>query len=192
MTPLSRKWFADDAVTLAPKLLGKMVRNGKCVGRIVETEAYTTDPASHGRVITPRSRIMQDTYGHWYVYFTYGMHYCANVTTNKDSVGAVLIRAVEPIDGIELMEARRGTRDIYNLCSGPAKFAQAFGIDKAENGLSIEDDFAIYDAPAVPKKDIASGPRIGIKAGLELPWRFYVRDSPFVSHGGGKRRAKAL
>ncbi|MES2994604.1 MAG: DNA-3-methyladenine glycosylase [Patescibacteria group bacterium] len=189
MTPLSLEWFADDAVTLAPRLLGKIVRYGECVGRIVETEAYTTDPASHGRVITPRSRIMQDTYGHWYVYFTYGMHYCANVTTNKDSVGAVLIRAVEPLEGMKLMEKRRRTKDIHNLCSGPAKFAQAFGITKAENGLPVEGDFVIYDAPAVPKEDIVSGPRIGIKAGLELPWRFYVRDSPFTS---GKRPAKAL
>ncbi|MEK7099660.1 MAG: DNA-3-methyladenine glycosylase, partial [Patescibacteria group bacterium] len=145
------------------------------------------DPASHGRVITPRSRIMQDTYGHWYVYFTYGMHYCANVTTNKVGVGAVLIRAVEPLEGLNLMRERRGQKDPRQLASGPAKFAQAFGINKTQNGLPIQGDFTIYDAPAPPEQ-IVAGPRIGIKAGTELPWRFYLADTPYVS---GARRPKS-
>lgn len=189
MNPLPQKWFAADAVALAPKLLGKIVQYNGCSGRIVETEAYTTDPASHAYRITPRSKIMQDTYGHWYVYFTYGMHYCANVTTNKDGIGAVLIRAVEPLDGIELMEQRRATRDLKNLCSGPAKFCQALGISKCENNLPVGSDFAIYDAPPIPKKDIVAGPRIGISTGLELPWRFYIRDNPFVSKKGRPKTA---
>jgi len=181
MKPLTKEWFAADATEVASRLLGKIVSYNGVTGRIVETEAYTTDPASHGKTITARSQIMRDTYGHWYVYFTYGMHYCANVTTNKDSVGAVLIRAVEPLTGIDLMEKRRDTTDIRNLCSGPAKFAQAFGITKAENGLPVEEPFVIYDAPSLPEVEITAGPRVGIKAGIELPWRFYVRDSLYIS-----------
>jgi DNA-3-methyladenine glycosylase len=189
--PLPHSWFASDAVELAPKLLGKIVRYRDCMGIIVETEAYTNDSASHGKVLTPRSQIMHDTYGHWYVYFTYGMHFCANVTTNKDGVGAVLIRAVEPLEGIEKMEARRNTFDVRNLASGPAKFCKAFGITKAENGLPIEEStesakdfqnsFVIYDAPEIPAKQIGTSGRIGIRQGTELPWRFYIKGSKFVS-----------
>jgi DNA-3-methyladenine glycosylase len=189
--PLPHSWFASDAVELAPKLLGKIVRYRDCTGIIVETEAYTNDSASHGKVLTPRSQIMHDTYGHWYVYFTYGMHFCANVTTNKDGVGAVLIRAVEPLEGIEKMEARRNTFDVRNLASGPAKFCKAFGITKAENGLPIEEStesakdfqnsFVIYDAPEIPAKQIGTSGRIGIRQGTELPWRFYIKGSKFVS-----------
>jgi DNA-3-methyladenine glycosylase len=189
--PLPHSWFAADAVELAPKLLGKIVRYRDCMGIIVETEAYTNDSASHGKVLTPRSQIMHDTYGHWYVYFTYGMHFCANVTTNKDGVGAVLIRAVEPLEGIEKMEERRNTFDVRNLASGPAKFCKAFGITKAENGLPIEEStesakdfqnsFVIYDAPEIPAKQIGTSGRIGIRQGTELPWRFYIKGSKFVS-----------
>jgi DNA-3-methyladenine glycosylase len=111
------------------------------------------------------------------------MHYCANVTTNQDSIGAVLIRAVEPIEGIEKMEQRRKTFDIKNLASGPAKFCKAFGITKAENGLAISEasDFVIYDAPDLPVEQIVASPRIGISSGLDLPWRFTVKDSKFLS-----------
>jgi DNA-3-methyladenine glycosylase len=178
---LPRSWFAADAVELAPKLLGKIVRYRDCAGIVVETEAYTIDSASHAYRITPRSQIMRDTYGHWYVYFTYGMHYCANVTTNKDGIGAVLIRAVEPTEGIEKMEERRGTFDAKKLCSGPARFCQAFGITKAENGLAVGGDFVIYDAPEIPADQIGTSSRIGITQGTELPWRFYIKDSAFLS-----------
>ncbi len=176
-SPLPAEWFAGDA----PVVARKVMRYGSCSGRIVETEAYTTDDASHGRTLTPRSRIMHETHGHWYVYFTYGMHFCANVTTNKGGVGAVLIRALEPLEGIELMEERRGTFDIKNLCSGPAKLCQALSITLAENGLPIEGDFAIYDAPPVPDKDVAAGPRIGIRLATDLPWRFSIKGNPFLS-----------
>ncbi len=178
---LSRAWFSGDAVELAPKLLGKIVRRGSCAGVIVETEAYATDPASHAYRITPRSAPMRDTYGHWYVYFTYGMHYCANITTNKGGIGAVLIRAVEPIAGIPLMKRRRKTNSLMNLCSGPAKFCQAFGIDKNLNRLPVGSDCAIYDAPALPSEAIGISGRVGIKKGTHLPWRFYIKESPFVS-----------
>lgn len=182
--PLPQEWFARDATLVARDLLGKTLRQGPCSGRIVETEAYTNDDASHGRVLTPRSRIMHETYGHWYVYFTYGMHHCVNVTTNKEGVGAVLIRAVVPLEGIEIMERRRNTQDIRNLCSGPGKLCQAFGIDTSQNGLPIGGTFTIYDAPQVPDEAVMQGPRIGIRMAIDLPWRFSIRNDPFAS---GKR-----
>lgn len=182
MKPLPRSWFAGSAVALAPKLLGKMIRRGSCAGVIVETEAYAIDPASHAFRITPRSAVMRDTYGHWYVYFTYGMHWCANVTTDATGVGAVLIRAVEPVEGVALMRRRRRTGVLRNLCSGPAKFCEAFGITGKDNRAPLGGDFAIYDAPDIAAKDIGSSGRIGIKSGTELPWRFYIKGNPFVSH----------
>jgi len=191
-TPLPSSWFAADAVELAPRLLGKTIRYGDCEGIIVETEAYTTDAASHARTITPRSEIIRDTYGHWYVYFTYGMHYCANVTTNKDGVGAVLIRAVEPTKGIEVMEERRTRKEgakplaLTQLCSGPARFCQAFSITKAENGLPIAGDFTIYDAPDLAPELVGTSSRIGISADIDLPWRFYIKGNPHVS--GSKKK----
>ncbi|HUY62319.1 MAG TPA: DNA-3-methyladenine glycosylase [Candidatus Paceibacterota bacterium] len=181
MRPLPRSWFAESALELAPKLLGKIVKKGSATGVIVETEAYGTDPASHAYRITPRSRAMRDTYGRWYVYFTYGMHWCANVTCDKDGIGAVLIRAVEPIGGIALMKRRRGTSIVKNLCSGPAKFCEAFGVTGNDNGAAVAGAFAIYDAPDIPREDIGVSSRIGITSATELPWRFYIRGNPFVS-----------
>lgn len=181
MKRLPQSWFIQDAVTLAPLLLGKIIRLGDLAGRIVEVEAYTTDPASHAHKITPRSQGMWDTYGHWYVYFTYGMHYCMNVTTNKGGAGAILIRAAEPLSGTEIMKERRGTTDIRALCSGPAKLCQAFGVTKEHNGLPLSENFGIYDAPPIPPAEIVTATRIGIKKSVELPWRFYIKDSPFIS-----------
>jgi len=202
MRVLPSSFYTESAVALAPKLLGKIVKKGMCTGIIVETEAYGTDPASHAFKITPRSESMRDTYGHWYVYFTYGMHYCANVTCDKGGIGAVLIRAVEPREGIDLMRRRRNVVSraeakvsapgrsaksysllppLASLTNGPAKFCQAFGITKKENGLRVAGDFAIFDAPLIPKSRIATSPRIGISAGKDLPWRFYIKDNPFVS-----------
>lgn len=181
MRPLPYPFFEQSATELAPRLLGKIIKKGSCVGVIVETEAYGTDPASHAYKITPRSKIMRDTYGAWYIYFTYGMHYCANITCDKDGVGAVLIRAVEPLEDIPLMKRRRGASEIKNLASGPAKFCEAFAITKKENGSPVGGNFAIYDAPEVPQTQIATSPRIGISAGRSLPWRFYIKGNPFVS-----------
>lgn len=179
--PLPRNWFAASAIDLAPKLLGKLVKKGACLGRIVETEAYMTDPASHAFRITPRSRIMRETYSHWYVYFIYGMHWCANVTTDQLGTGAILIRAVEPIEGIALMEERRGQKALRQLCSGPAKFCQAFDITNQENGLEIGESFGIYGAAEISNEQIGTSARIGIRAGKELQWRFFIKDNAFVS-----------
>lgn len=181
MKLLPQEWFARDATLVARELLGKVMRYGDCSAMIVETEAYTNDAASHGRTRTERSRLMHETTGHWYVYFTYGMHHCVNVTTNENSVGAVLIRAAEPLEGIDLMRERRGKEDLRDLCSGPGKLCQAFGITKAENGLAIGEAFGIYDAPQVPDQDVSSGPRIGIRQAADLPWRFWISGNPYVS-----------
>ncbi len=181
MRRLPQSWFADDAITIAPKLLGKIIRKGSCEGIIVETETYTTDSASHAHHPTPRSAPMRETYGYWYVYFNYGMHYCVNITTNKSSTGAVLIRAIEPTKGIAYMKRRRNVSNIHKLANGPAKLCQAFGIDKHQNATPLNRDFAIYDAPEIKKEMIATSPRIGIRNDIDLLWRFHTRDNQFVS-----------
>ncbi len=175
MQELQHSWFADDAVILAPRLLGKIIRKGSCEGVIVETEAYTTDKASK------RNAQMRDTYGHWYIYLTYGMHHCVNITTNIGDFGAVLIRAVEPTHGFVNMKRRRGVSDIHNLTNGPAKFSKAFGIDRRQNGSAITGNFTIYDTSEIKEESIMASPRIGIRNGTDLPWRFYIRNNTFVS-----------
>jgi len=181
MKPLPRSWFEGDALTLAPKLLGKIVRKGSCTGIIVETEAYMSDPASHGAKWPVKGRLMRETYGHWYIYFTYGMHWCANITVDKKGVGAVLIRAVEPVEGLAAMKRRRGMKILKNLCSGPAKFTQAFGISGRDNGVKVGADFTVYDTPSISHKDVVVSTRIGVSKGIDLPWRFYIKDNPFIS-----------
>lgn len=181
MRLLSKSWFKEDALTLAPTLLGKIVQKGSSMGIIVETEAYMNDPASHGFKFTVRGAPMRETFGHWYVYFTYGMHWCANVTCDDKAVGAVLIRAVEPVSGIAVLKRRRGTTDIRKLCSGPARFAQAFGITDKDNRAPLSKEFGIFDAPSITTENIVASPRIGISQAIDLPWRFHIKDNPFVS-----------
>ena len=158
-------------------LLNKLLVHGPCVGRIVEVEAYREDdPASHSyRGRTPRTAVMFGPAGHLYVYFTYGMHYCANIVTGADGHGAaVLLRAVTPIDGIDVMlDRRNGRRD---LADGPAKLCQAFGIGPAHNGadLCTAADIGLYDDGTPPPEHPIVGPRIGISKAVDLPWRFRV------------------
>jgi len=178
---LPRSFFETDAVTLAPKLLGKVVKKGPCEGIIVEVEAYAGDAASHALKKRNQAHSMRENWGHWYVYFTYGMHWCANVTCDKKSAGAVLIRAVEPTKGLSGMKKHRATYDIRKLTTGPACFTQAFGIGKKENGLPLSEDFGIFDAPLIPAAQIVASPRIGIHHATDLPWRFYIKGNPFVS-----------
>lgn len=179
MRLLPKSYFKKDALTVAKNLLGKIISYNGCSGMIVETEAYKSDPASHAYKITPRSRIMLESYGKWYVYFIYGMYHCLNITTNENDIGAVLIRALQPISGTSKMKKRRKTDNIKNLCSGPGKLCQAFNITKKQNNTNVNQTIKIYNNPIKPK--ITKTNRIGIKEENPLPWRFYIKESEWVS-----------
>lgn len=174
----------------APRLLGcELVRNidGHTLrGRIVETEAYDqTDTASHSyKGITNRNQVMFGPSGHLYVYFTYGMHYCCNIVTGPEGQGsAVLIRAIEPIEGLDIMTSLRKGQASPNLTNGPAKLCQAFGIDKKLNGHDLQTEpLKLIIHPELPARGIIQTTRIGISQAKEKPWRFYIKDNKFVSH----------
>ncbi len=181
MRVISSDFFARDTVTVAQELLGKIVSVNGCKARIVETEAYGKDPASHAFKRTERSALMFDTYGHVYVYLIYGMYECVNFTTEKvGEPGAVLIRAVEPLVGMEEMKKRRETEKLNNLCSGPGKLCQALGITRLMNGQKLGKEVKLYDDGFKVEK-IGKSSRIGIKDALDLQWRFYVEGSEWVS-----------
>lgn len=176
------------ASEVAPKLLGCIIErdiDGVTLrGRIVETEAYDqTDVASHSyNGETPRTKVMFGPAGYLYVYFTYGMHYCCNVVVGEDGYGAaVLIRAVEPLEGIDEMERRRGKSGLL-VANGPAKFCQAFGIGKEQNGVNLKDgEIRLVSQPPLSSDEITVTTRIGISEAKEAPWRFYITTSPWVS-----------
>jgi DNA-3-methyladenine glycosylase len=186
---LTRKFYNRPTLKVAKELLGKYLvveKDGNYVsGKIVETEAYIgpNDPASHVyRGTTPRNRIMFGDPGYAYVYFTYGMHHCLNfVTERKGFPAAVLIRALEPMDGIEIMKKRRKVEDLKNLTNGPAKLCQALGIDRTLNGADLcSNTIYVEDRGNKPIK-IASSSRMGITEGKDKKWRFYVENNKFVS-----------
>lgn len=180
MKALPSSFFARDTVTVARDLLGKIISVGELKGRIVETEAYTRDKASHAHTKTERSKIMYETFGHVYVYLIYGMYHCLNFTTEKDDAGAVLIRAVEPLDGLDEMKRRRNVENVTRLCSGPGKLCQAFALTLSHNAQKIGKDIKILD-DGYMVSSISSGPRIGITNAQELLWRFYLPNNPYVS-----------
>ncbi len=195
--PLPRSFYLDSTIQVAKKLLGKYFvrRLGKniLIGKIVETEAYLrNDPASHsynGR--TERNDVMFWEGGYLYVYFTYGMHFCANVVTGKKGKGeAALIRSIEPISGIEEMAKNRfpnvksiNLHKLINLTNGPAKFCQAFGIARKENGIDLlGNKIFIVDLNSDNCKiQYSSSPRIGIRNGKEKKWRFFIKGNLWVS-----------
>ncbi len=183
MRRLRRSELTGDAYDVAPTLLHKLLVDGSCVGRIIEVEAYTADdPASHSfRGMTTRNSTMFGPAGHLYVYFTYGMHHCANVVTGDVGDGqAVLLRAVEPLEGIEAMVARRGRS--RNIADGPGKLCQAFGIDMSDNGLDLcaqgpkgsVRSLGLYDDGMPPPPSPTVSTRIGISVGVDTPWRWTV------------------
>jgi len=193
---LPERFYIRDVCTVARALLGKIIvrKTGHHIlaGKIVEVEAYggEFDQASHSYSgITKRNEVMFRRGGSLYVYFTYGMHFCSNVVTGKENEGyAVLIRAVEPAAGIEEMSINRFGRkniagkEIINLTNGPAKLTQALGIGRAENGTDLQgDDIFILNATPIASKKISASKRIGIKKSVDLLWRFYITDNPFVS-----------
>lgn len=174
---------------LAQQLIGTFFSFRGTGGIIVETEAYDeTDPASHsfgGK--TPRNAVMFGPPGHLYVYRSYGIHWCVNVVCCPSGQGAaVLIRAIEPVKGIPLMQKRRAMTDVQLLCSGPGRLCQALGITGNDNGLSL-DSLSCRIEPSAHPVTIVSGPRIGISRARETPWRFGLAGSPFLSRTFAKR-----
>lgn len=192
LRPVARSFFARPVLEVARDLIGCILvhdtEHGRIAGRIVETEAYGTgDPGSHAyRGPTARNAPMFEKPGHAYVYFTYGMHWCFNIVTDRSGVaGAVLIRSVDPLEGIDLMRARRvpGTRDA-ELTRGPARLTQAFGIGPEHNRADLaKPPLYICTGERFPADSIGAGPRIGLGKTQQdgRPWRFWLRGSPAVS-----------
>ena len=181
---LSHSFFDCSTVDLARRLLGKYLVYGNLCGKIVETEAYLyhNDPGCHAhRGQTTRNAPMFGEAGRTYVYLIYGMYHCLNIVSGKIGEGeAVLIRALEPVQGVELMQKRRKTKKIENLCNGPGKLTQAFGITKKHNNLRLSaDSLHIRDNPEKPKIEVSR--RIGLSAGQDLELRFFIKDNKFVS-----------
>lgn len=177
------------ASEVAPILLGCIIEreiNGQILrAKIVETEAYDqTDVASHSyNGQTPRTKVMFGPAGYLYVYFTYGMHYCCNIVVGEEGFGAaVLIRALEPLDGQDIMAKNRSGRQGIELTNGPAKLCQALGIDKSMNGHDLmRAPLKLIPQPAIDQKKIIQTTRIGISQGKDMKWRFYLRDNEYVS-----------
>ena len=193
---LSKDFYSRDVVLVAQDLLGKiLVKNSGnkiFAGKIVEVEAYdgTFDEAAHTFIgKTKRNEIMFGEGGHFYVYFTYGAHFCCNVVTGVKDVGtAVLLRAVEPILGIKEMSNNRFGHDLLNekekinLTNGPGKLCKSFDIDKRYNTIDLTgDEIFILNQRKISANKIVVTERIGIKKSIHLPWRFYIKDNPYVS-----------
>jgi DNA-3-methyladenine glycosylase len=190
-----RSDLSGDPLRVAPWLLNKLLVRGERSGRIVEVEAYkgSSDAASHAyRGLTPRTEVMFGPPGFVYVYFTYGMHWCANIVCEPEGqAGAVLIRALEPVSGLEAMRtARTAARRDRDLCNGPAKLCQALGITGTDNGTDLfaqrgsaapRSGIALVDDGTPPPARPARGPRIGIRVATEVPWRFWVPGNTHVS-----------
>lgn len=205
--PFSRKFYRQASPIVAERLLGsylhRVIDGEHLIGRIVETEAYCfDDEACHAfRGKTPRNEIMFGEGGFSYVYFTYGMHHCFNVTANQEGRGeAVLIRAVEPVEGIEKMQELRtmwdkrprlskseqaGTLAPHNLTNGPAKLCQAFGLTRSDNGIDLieSEELFITSARPIDPNLIGVSSRIGINVAKHYPWRFFIKGNEYVSRG---------
>ncbi|HEX7484199.1 MAG TPA: DNA-3-methyladenine glycosylase [Candidatus Saccharimonadales bacterium] len=178
-----------DAATAAKRLLGCLIEREadgrRMLFRIVETEAYDqTDAASHSyNGQTPRTDVMFGPAGHLYVYFTYGMHYCCNVVVGEEGYGAaVLIRAIEPLDEYPFIIGHRSGRTGVELTNGPAKLCQALAIDKMMNGHDLADSpLRLIIKPQLADNQVVTTQRIGISKAKDIPWRFYITNSPYVS-----------
>jgi DNA-3-methyladenine glycosylase len=180
---LNRRFFARSVHAVAPDLIGATLLCRGVGGIIVEVEAYHhTDPAAHSyRGRTPRNAVMFGPPGHAYVYRSYGIHWCLNfVCEPAGSASAVLIRALQPTDGVPAMRRRRGLADERLLCSGPGRVGQALGITGDDNGRALElPVFNLRTRISAPA--IAVGPRIGISVAIGHPWRYGLEGSPFLS-----------
>jgi DNA-3-methyladenine glycosylase len=181
--PLARAFFARSVHKVAPDLIGVTMLVNGVGGIIVEVEAYHhTEPAAHSyRGPTPRNSVMFGPPGFVYVYRSYGIHWCINFVCEKEgSASAVLIRALQPTHGIPAMRRRRGLHEEKSLCSGPGKLTQALGITHRHNALALDaSPFALH--ARVGKPDIVAGIRIGLTKAVELPWRYGLKGSKFIS-----------
>lgn len=191
---LSREFYNRDVLTVAEEILGKTLvhktKEGVAKGKIVEVEAYNglCDKAAHSyqNLRTERTKIQYGQGGYAYVYLIYGMHICMNIVTNrKDLPEVLLLRALEPVEGIDLMKKRRKTDNLKNLCSGPGKLSQAMGITRENYGEDLcGDSFYLEDAPVLAPEEIWRTKRINIdyaEEAADFLWRFSVKGNPYVS-----------
>jgi DNA-3-methyladenine glycosylase len=202
---VDRQRLARPALIIAPRLLGAVVVSDvgdhRVAVRLTEVEAYEgrDDPASHAfRGLTPRTAVMFGPSGHLYTYFTYGMHWCANIVSGPEGVAsAVLLRAGEVIAGVDIARSRRpAARRESDLARGPARLASCLGLGAAQNGLdlcSTESPVRLESMPGRRPPGVAAGPRVGISAAAEHPWRFWLADEPTVStyKAGGRKQARS-
>lgn len=191
---IGRSFYQRSALEVAPELLGTiLVHNsseGVTKGKIVEVEAYLgkVDPAAHSyqKAPTKRTQIQYGEGGYAYIYLIYGMHYCMNVVTNQIQIPeVVLIRALEPVDGLELMKKRRGIHQVKNLCNGPGKLCQAMGIRKENYGMDLCDTTLFLEQPLIQEEFvIETSKRINIDYAGEAKdylWRYTIKDNPYLS-----------
>jgi DNA-3-methyladenine glycosylase len=187
---LDRKFFERDTHAVAKALLGKLLvhetKNGFCIGKVVETEAYLGggDPGAKGnRNVKNAPKALLNPPGHAFVYFTYGNHWMFNVIAKKKGLGAVLIRALEPMAGMALMRKRRETRENKGLTNGPGKLTEAFGISKKQTGADLTSGNLYFTEGPAGKFSVVKTTRIGLAPGKgdKLKLRFYIRGNPFVS-----------
>lgn len=179
--------LSGPVLDVAPRLLGAIVRHGEVAIRLTEVEAYdgAHDPGSHAfRGRSPRNAVMFGPPGHLYVYFTYGMHHCANVVTGVEgTASAVLLRAGEVVEGYDVARARRGGVPDRDLARGPARLCQALGLGLADNGVDLAAGPVTLEPDEVaPRLDrVATGPRVGLRQAADRPWRFWLEGEPTVS-----------
>jgi DNA-3-methyladenine glycosylase len=179
-------FYERPVLEVARDLIGCVIRHRGCTGVIVESEAYhDSEPASHAFVgLTPRTATLFGPPGRAYVYRSYGIHALLNAVCEPEGVGAaVLIRALEPIDGVELMRERRGVERVEQLCSGPGKLTQALGVELRDNGTDLDRGPVVFSSRPRAWRDVqvAVDRRIGITKAVELPWRFSAAGSRFIS-----------
>jgi DNA-3-methyladenine glycosylase len=191
--PLPRSFYRRPSPAVAPELLGRLLvrtlpDGERLIARIVECEAYQEDdPASHSnKGLTPRTEVMFGAPGRLYVYLSYGAHWCMNVVTGEEGEGsAILLRAAEPLEGLDRMRAHRGLHDERLLCAGPGRLTQALGITREQNGTDLVagDELAIVRGRRLPDDSVRVATRIGLTVARDQPWRFIEANSPFVSRG---------
>lgn len=182
---LTRRDLSAPVHEVAPRLLGAVLRHGPVAVRLVEVEAYDgfDDPASHAyRGRTARNAVMFGPAGHLYVYFSYGVHWCANVICGPEGTASgALLRAGEVIEGIEEARGRRGRCVDRDLARGPGRLTQALGIMAEHKGVDLFSGGSVSLEPGPVCADVSAGPRVGVQTAADRPWRFWVTDSPYVS-----------